>query len=352
MNMRSRTTAKCTQSGILTSLSASAKKCVDSSLMRFGIPGNNIRGGRVARRRSVAAVVGSLLLSACGTNVSTGPSGNARVDSGPSSQGGGFAMSDAGSNQAGALPSLLVPDASASGSSSVDAGSCTPNMTGRLRDFVNQSGFMPTSALDNDFENETGDDRGLVETDLGADLKPVYAHGPNSTATTHGQAQFDMWYRDTSGTNIPYDYSLPLVNNGGVQTFDDQEFFPLDGRGWNDEYTADDGNLHNFSFTFELHTTFSYAGGETFTFTGDDDVFVFINKKLVVDLGGVHSTETKSISLDSLVTDDSSQTQVPLTRGTTYGFDIFYNERHTTASHFRMDTSIGFNNCAAIIAPK
>jgi fibro-slime domain-containing protein len=286
-----------------------------------------------------------LLAAACGTSAALG---------GPGSDGGGQS-SGGGASSGGILPAdggsiLGMPDSSVATS---DGGPCAPNLTGRLRDFVNKPGFMPASALDNDFENEEGDDRGLVETDLGADLKPVYAHGAGPTATTHGQAQFDLWYRDTPGTNMPFAYDLTLTaGDGGVQTFDDQEFFPLDGRGWNDEYVADDGKLHNFSFTFELHTTFGYVGGETFTFIGDDDVFVFINKKLVVDLGGVHSAETKSIQLDHLVTDDANKTPVPLTAGTTYPFDIFYNERHTVASHFRMDTSIGFNSCVPIIVPK
>jgi fibro-slime domain-containing protein len=212
-----------------------------------------------------------------------------------------------------------------------DGGPCTPNLTGRLRDFVNKPGFTPASALDDDFENEEGDDRGIVETDLGSDLKPVYAHGDAGTATTHGETQFNWWYRDTSGKNIPFPFTVPLTAGaGGVSTYDNQEFFPLDGEGWDDEY----------------------MGGETFTFIGDDDVFVFINNKLVVDLGGVHTAETKSIALDTLVTDDASQAPVPLTKGTTYGLDIFYNERHTVASHFRMETSIGFNNCMPIIAPQ
>ncbi len=233
-----------------------------------------------------------------------------------------------------------------------DGGPCSPNLTGRLRDFVNKPGFTPTSALDDDFENEEGDDRGIFETALGADQKPVYAHGNNDTATTHGQTQVDWWYRDTTGKNIPYDFTIPLTaGDGGVQSYNNQEFFPLDGRGWDDEYIADDGMLHNFSFTFELHTTFEYKGGETFTFIGDDDVFVFINSLLVVDLGGVHSAETKAITLDTLVTDDAAATPVPLAKGTTYPLDIFYNERHTVSSHFRMETSIGFNNCTPIVIP-
>jgi fibro-slime domain-containing protein len=290
-----------------------------------------------------------ILAAACGSPASSEP---------PFSFDGGQDAVRSGADDARAkvdVPRLVAPDAG--GGSSHDGatgdGACAPNLTGRLRDFVNKPGFTPASALDDDFENEVGDDRGIVLTDLGSDQKPVYAHGSGSTATTHGQTQFDWWYRDTPGKNLPFAFTIPLTaGDGGVQSYDNQEFFPLDGRGWDDEYTADDGMQHNFSFTFELHTTFGYKGGETFTFIGDDDVFVFINSKLVVDLGGVHTAETKAITLDSLVTDDASQTPVPLTVGTTYPLDVFYNERHTVASHFRMETSIGFNNCAPIVIPQ
>jgi fibro-slime domain-containing protein len=232
------------------------------------------------------------------------------------------------------------------------SGDCGANLTARVRDFVNKPGFTPSSALDEDFENETNDDRGIVLTDLGSDLKPVYGNHPNGTTTTHGKTLFDYWYRDTSGINIPIDYVVklsPVAGSPGVQTFNQEYFFPIDGQGWNDNYKGDDGKQHNFSFTFELHTTFQYSGGEVFTFIGDDDVFVFINSKLVVDLGGVHGAEMMSVNLDSLKTDDSAKTAVPLVKGATYPLDIFENERHTTGSHFRMDTTIVFNNCNPII---
>lgn len=264
----------------------------------------------------------------------------------------GSSPDDGGSSSGHDGPGFGTTDSPAGGGDGGDA--CAANLTGRLRDFVNKPGFTPSSALDPDFENAIGDDRGIVQTDLGPTGKPVYAHSGSNTATTHGQMLFDYWYRDTPGINMPYDYTIMLtpLGDGGTSTFDDQEFFPLDGRGWNDEYAGDDGNMHNFSFTFELHTTFEYTGGEVFTFIGDDDVFVFIAKKLVVDLGGVHGAETKAISLDTLVTDDSAATPVSLTKGTTYPLDIFYNERHTVSSHFRMDTSIVFNNCMPIIIPQ
>ena len=302
---------------------------------------------------SLSLVLRSATLLAVGA-VLTGCGGSGSKESFGSTGGGSSSGGDDSSTSFGGDGgSFGGSDGGTGGGSDGASDACSPNLTGRLRDFVNQPGFMPASALDDDFENVIGDDRGIVATDLGPSSKPVYANPNGMTATTHGQQQFDWWYRDTPGKNMPFDYQIVLTPiGGGISSFNNQEFFPLDGRGWNDQYTGDDGMLHNFSFTFELHTTFEYMGGESFTFIGDDDVFVFIAKKLVVDLGGVHGAETKSIQLNTLVTDDAQMTPVPLTKGTTYPLDVFYNERHTVSSHFRMDTSIAFNNCNPIIVPQ
>src|SRR5207248_8387780 len=100
-------------------------------------------------------------------------------DGSTSGDGGGFDVGEGGSGD----------DAGATGD-------CSPNLTGRLRDFVNKPGFTPASALDDDFENVIADDRGMVATDLGADKKPVYANPGGTTPTTHGKTKFDAWYRD------------------------------------------------------------------------------------------------------------------------------------------------------------
>jgi fibro-slime domain-containing protein len=98
---------------------------------------------------------------------------------------------------------------------------------------------------------------------------------------------------------------------------------------------GEDGQMHNFGFTTELHTKFRYQGGETFPFEGDDDLWVFINGKLAIDLGGLHPALRGSVELD--------------TAATTFGWlELFHAERRTTASHFRLDTTLTLVDCGTI----
>jgi len=180
-----------------------------------------------------------------------------------------------------------------------------------------------------DFEAFLGSQTGLVLDTLDAEHKPVHA-APGPTAVTSGPANFAQWYRDVPGVNLPFQVPLPLTQVGASSfVFDNGAFFPLDGLGFGNQ-----GRAHNFHFTTEIHTSFSYRGGEQFTFRGDDDVWVFVNRRLALDLGGVHGAEAGTADFDA------QAAALGLTVGRTYPLDVFHAERHTSESNFRIETSI------------
>ena len=224
---------------------------------------------------------------------------------------------------------------------SVSSTSDTINLTGTLRDFKgyrDKNGNI-TSDGHEDFERKVnvdtnssgqqfkyGLDTGITTNTLGVDQKPVYAGGSFSTTT---KENFDQWYRDVPGVNMSKTHNIQLTKQPGsnIYSFDNngEQFFPLD-----EVLMGNEGRNHNFHFTYEIHTQFTYQGGETFKFSGDDDVWVYIDGEKVIDIGGVHSKQVAQVDLDDL----------DLTVGETYDLDFFFTERHVTQSNFRIDTTL------------
>jgi fibro-slime domain-containing protein len=179
-----------------------------------------------------------------------------------------------------------------------------------------------------DFEiNPYSIDLGIVENTLGGDQKPVY-NDSVLNPTINSESSFNMWFNDTAGYNQTLNTTLPFSSNSeGNYEYSNSNFFPLDGL-----LLGNDSRSHNYHFTMELHTDFTYQAGQVFNFTGDDDLWVFIDNQLTIDLGGVHGAQSASLNLDTL----------GLTAGDTYNFDLFFAERHTTQSNFNAETNIAF----------
>lgn len=150
-------------------------------------------------------------------------------------------------------------------------------------------------------------------------------------------------------TKINYDIESGLISND-TNTVENLGFFPLDSSilgnktdltgkfGTNDGeiYNDYDKLYHNYHYAMKAKCQFLYEKNKNlvFEFYGDDDVYLFINNKLALDIGGAHPGRRKN-----LVINDVAE-QLGLEDGQIYSFDFFYLERHYDASNIEIQTNM------------
>lgn len=198
-------------------------------------------------------------------------------------------------------------------------------LTGTVRDF-NADGVNFEGAI-------TGLRTGAVETTLTGSAPTLTVSGATHIANNGSAGSFDNWFTKTTDTKSHAITLTETAAGSGVYSYSNSGFFPIDG-----ELLGNQGRNHNYHFTYAIASTFGYTkgAGQTFTFTGDDDVWVFFDDQLGIDLGGVHGAATQTVNLDTLFAGTRESGN--------YSFDFFFAERHTTQSNLTIQTSLVFSN--------
>lgn len=152
--------------------------------------------------------------------------------------------------------------------------------------------------------------------------------GSASTANVTSSTTFNEWFTEVLGTNLALNHSITLTRNAsGVYEYIDNSFYPI-----NDRLFGNEGAPNNGNFTFEATFSFVYAscGSQFFEVSGADDMYLFIDGQLVIDLGGLLHGQSQKIEFDRL----------GLINGNTYQLRFFYANRHTYSSEMNLRTNV------------
>ncbi|WP_290743765.1 fibro-slime domain-containing protein [Fibrobacter sp. UBA4309] len=136
------------------------------------------------------------------------------------------------------------------------------------------------------------------------------------------------WSLTEPKTGLPY-IDLYPVSSGEFADGDMPNVY--DVLSW-DERVKSEGNQH---FCLEAHSMFTYRPGAFLAVRGDDDIWVYVDNKLAIDLGGLHMPAPGYVNLDGF-TGASGK----LETGNVYDFDMFLCDRRTTMSNLHILTNL------------
>ena len=155
-------------------------------------------------------------------------------------------------------------------------------------------------------------------------------------ATTEEFVQAALKLPTTRPDNCVLGWGCPEDAPEGWQFYEEGTETPIQGA-----YVPASGNSYrwtgkrNHHFCQETHTKFIQKPGLRFNARGSDDIWVFIDNKLAIDLGGVHLDTPGYVDLDEF-----EGASGKLVTGEQYDLDIFFCDRRTTMSNLQIRTNI------------
>lgn len=186
----------------------------------------------------------------------------------------------------------------------------------------------------------------VTGTDTKEHSVPIYGMAVDAyksivlTDNGNGTYSFEAGYSGNP-KYVDYDRTNGTISQGtgGTATVG---FYPLENLGYEQpglltKTSVIDGNNRNGDFTLRGESQFVYNKDSNlyFTFTGDDDVYMYINGVLALDLGGAHGRNNKTVNLNDL-----DPTKYGLKEGQVATFTFFYMERCSDASTFGIKTNM------------
>lgn len=152
---------------------------------------------------------------------------------------------------------------------------------------------------------------------------------------------------DTYKLSTVYDGKGEWAANAGAN------FFPLDSVGYQANSNVEDGmesngggdKFHNYFFGLRYDIKFTlgdYIGNLKYKFTGDDDLWVVLDgKKVVIDLGGIHSATTGEVDLwEDLLNGKKKADLTDAEKKAAHTLTVLYMERGAVASNCEMEFTL------------
>ena len=186
---------------------------------------------------------------------------------------------------------------------------------------------------------------GITQPILNKEYLPTASGGDMLPNRGVNGDNFTRWFSAVEGKSKAYAGTLGLKFSKSTSSFsyENEEFYPLNSISVPDEAVNRDGNNHLFTFNLGVPVQVLADGNEEFSIYADDDTWVYIGDKIVIDMGGVHEATTARFKINNegevysaVNGEELAYSGVKLTRDTGAIVRIFHADRDSTESVFNM----------------